>query len=207
MKNQTIFTIGHSRHKIDCFIRLLRYHQCNIIIDVRSLPYSRIAPQFNRHRLSLSLRESKIHYMGFQKEFGARQTSSYLLDSNGKVDFDKVRLSSSFKDGIARLTRGLDLGYRIALMCSEANPFECHRFSLISYQIIQEGGLVSHILKDGDHLTGKKAKDKIYYRHTGYPGGIKETNPEKMKAKEIEYSVRLPRDILQNQHYKIPNLF
>ena len=34
------------------------------------------------------------------------------------------------------------------------------------------------------HLTGKKAKDKIYYRHTGYPGGIKETNPEKMKAKD-----------------------
>ena len=33
------------------------------------------------------------------------------------------------------------------------------------------------------HLTGKKATDKIYYRHTGYPGGIKETNPIKMKAK------------------------
>ena len=150
MKNQTIFTIGHSRHKIDCFIKLLRCYQCNIIIDVRSLPYSRIAPQFNRNRLSLSLKENKIHYMDFQNEFGARQTSAYLLDPNGKVDFDKVRLSSSFRDGIARLTRGLDLGYRIALMCSEADPFECHRFSLISYQIIQEGGRVSHILKDGD---------------------------------------------------------
>ena len=88
----------------------MRYHQCNIIIDVRSLPYSRIAPQFNRNRLSLSLRESNIHCMDFQKEFGTRQTSSYLLDPNGKVDFDKVRLSSSFKGGIARLTRGLDLG-------------------------------------------------------------------------------------------------
>ena len=36
---------------------------------------------------------------------------------------------------------------------------------------------------DQVHLTGKKATDKIYYRHTGYPGGIKETNPTKMKAK------------------------
>ena len=36
---------------------------------------------------------------------------------------------------------------------------------------------------DQVYLTGKKAKDKIYYRHTGYPGGIKETNPEKMKDK------------------------
>ena len=233
MKNQTIFTIGHSRHKIDCFIRLLRYHQCNIIIDVRSLPYSRIAPQFNRNRLSLSLRESKIHYMDFQKEFGARQTSSYLLDSNGKVDFDKVRLSSSFKDGIARLTRGLDLGYRIALMCSEANPFECHRFSLISYQIIQEGGLVSHILKDGDLKENAKMEDELIskyknklprsdlfkqitrkdqiekaYRLRGKDIAFSlAEQKEKMKAKEIEYSVRLPCDILQNQHYKIPNLF
>ena len=39
------------------------------------------------------------------------------------------------------------------------------------------------INSDDIFLTGKKAKDKIYYRHTGYPGGIKETNPEKMKAK------------------------
>ena len=41
------------------------------------------------------------------------------------------------------------------------------------------------IIINADHvyLTGKKAKDKIYYRHTGYPGGIKETNPEKLKIK------------------------
>ena len=32
-------------------------------------------------------------------------------------------------------------------------------------------------------LTGKKASDKIYYKHTGYPGGIKETNSIKMKEK------------------------
>ena len=36
---------------------------------------------------------------------------------------------------------------------------------------------------DHVHLTGKKTTEKIYYRHTGYPGGIKETNPTKMKAK------------------------
>ena len=41
------------------------------------------------------------------------------------------------------------------------------------------------IIVNADHvlLTGKKAKDKTYYRHTGYPGGIKETNPENMKDK------------------------
>ena len=39
------------------------------------------------------------------------------------------------------------------------------------------------INSDHVHLTGKKPTDKIYYRHTGYPGGIKETNSIKMKAK------------------------
>jgi ribosomal protein L13, bacterial type len=39
------------------------------------------------------------------------------------------------------------------------------------------------------HLKGKKADNKIYYRHTGFPGGIKETTPNKMieknKSEEI----------------------
>ena len=162
--------------------------------------------------------------MDFQNEFGARQTSAYLLDPNGKVDFDKVRLSSSFRDGIARLTRGLDLGYRIALMCSEGDPFECHRFSLISYQIIQEGGRVSHILKDGDLKENGKMEDELIskyknklpqsdlfkqitrkdqiekaYRLRGKDIAFSlAEQKEKMKAKEIQYSVLLPGDILQN---------
>ena len=39
------------------------------------------------------------------------------------------------------------------------------------------------INSDKVYLTGKKSNNKIYYRHTGFPGGIKETNPTKMKNK------------------------
>jgi large subunit ribosomal protein L13 len=54
-------------------------------------------------------------------------------------------------------------------------------------------------------LTGKKMKDKIYYHHTGYPGGIKEMNAEKLLAKKptemIRMAVRgmLPKNSLGRQ--------
>ena len=40
-------------------------------------------------------------------------------------------------------------------------------------------------------FTGKKFTDKIYYRHTGYPGGIKETTPEKLHSKKPGEALKL----------------
>ena len=149
MPNRKVFTIGHSTHDIDDFIGLLKKHKVDCLIDVRSQPYSRIAPQFNKDRLSSELKSHKILYAHFEEEFGARHTKSSLLDKNNKVDFDKVRASLEFKQGIQRLRKALDLEYTIVLMCSEANPFDCHRFSMISYQLREEVE-VCHILKDGN---------------------------------------------------------
>lgn len=149
MPNQRVLTIGHSKHKIDDFIELLKKHKVDCLIDVRSQPYSRIAPQFNKEGLSSALKSAEILYAHFEQEFGARHTKPALLDENNKVDFDKVRESTKFKQGIQRLRKALDLGYTIALMCSEAEPFDCHRFSMISYQLRKEVE-VSHILKDGN---------------------------------------------------------
>ena len=104
-------------------------------------------------------------YTHFEKEFGARHTNPPLLDKDRKVDFDKVRASAEFKQGIHRLKKGLDLGYTIALMCSEANPFDCHRFSLISYQLIKEGGQVCHILKNGDLKENEKLEEELINKY------------------------------------------
>lgn len=150
MPSQKVFTIGHSTHDIDDFIELLKKHEVNCLIDVRSQPYSRIAPQFNKEKLISDLKSYKILYAHFEKEFGARHTSHALLDADNKVDFDKVRGSAEFQQGVERLKKALDLGYTIALMCSEANPFDCHRFSMISYQLIRENLEVSHILREGN---------------------------------------------------------
>ena len=49
------------------------------------------------------------------------------------------------------------------------------------------------IVKNIEHIkfTGNKFENKKYYRHTGYPGGIKETTPEKISEKKPEQILKL----------------
>ncbi len=148
MYTNLIYTVGHSNHDIDYFRELLEYFGINCLIDVRSVPSSAYNPQFNKEPLSAYLKRCDVMYLHFGHEFGARHTESEVLDNSGKVDFDKVRQSTFFLSGVERLKTGLNKGYTIALMCSEAEPFDCHRFSLISYYLVRNGFTVKHILKD-----------------------------------------------------------
>lgn len=165
MPDETVFTIGHSRHEIEHFTDLLNKFGVNCVIDVRSSPYSRIAPQYNKDTLGSTLKDNNILYLHFEKEFGARHTRPSLLNEDGKVDFEKVRQTDEFKQGLARLKNGLELGYKIVLMCSEANPFDCHRFSMISYQLIKEGLRVNHILENGDFVENSRLEDQLLEKY------------------------------------------
>lgn len=143
-----IYTVGHSTHEINYFVELLMHFNINCLIDVRSVAASKYNPQFNKEFLSNFLKKKGIVYLHFAKEFGARHTNPELLDEDGKVDFDKVRASFEFKNGISRLLNGIEKGFTITLMCSESEPIECHRFSMISVALEKEGFEVFHILKD-----------------------------------------------------------
>ena len=146
--NSLVYTIGHSNHTIDFFKELLDSCNVNCLIDVRSVPASAYNPQYNKEYLSNYLKYNNITYLHFGDEFGARHTEKGLLDDFGKVDFDKVRKTGKFLLGVERLKDGLSKGFTVALMCSEAEPFDCHRFSLISYYLVRNGFIVKHILKD-----------------------------------------------------------
>jgi uncharacterized protein (DUF488 family) len=165
MADSLVFTLGHSTHDIESFIDLLSKYDITCLIDVRSAPYSRIAPQFNKETLSSTLKDRNILYVHFEKEFGARHTKPSLLDEEGKVDFDKVRATAEFQQGIERLKKSLQLGYKVALMCSEANPFDCHRFSMISYQLAREGMQVRHILADGTVLENRALEEQLLQKY------------------------------------------
>ena len=165
MTNNLVFTIGHSTHEINAFLGLLSRYGINCLIDVRSAPYSRIAPQFNKEALSATLKEAGILYTHFEKEFGARHTRPSLLDEEGKVDFDKVRASAEFQQGVQRLQKALDLGYKVALMCSEGNPFDCHRFSMITYQLVKEGLQVQHILAEGEAVDNSVLEAQLLQKY------------------------------------------
>ncbi len=156
MDKPIIYTIGHSTHPLNFFLSLLREYQVNCLVDVRSVAASRYNPQYNKEPLSNFLKNNGIIHMHFPEEFGARQTDANLLDENGKVDFAKVRRSLNFKNGVDRLWLGITKGYTIALMCSESDPFDCHRFSMITVALEEAGFEVLHIMKD---ITLKSTSD------------------------------------------------
>lgn len=129
-------------------MELLQSYNINCLIDARSVPHSSYTPHFNKENLQNYLKSQNILYLHFGKEFGAFHEESDVLDEQGNVDFEKVRKTKDFLTGVERLRNGIDKGYTIAIMCSEAEPFDCHRFSLLSYHLARSGFDVKHILKD-----------------------------------------------------------
>ncbi len=149
MPNKIIYTIGHSTHELGDFLSILTKYSINCIVDVRSAPFSSRVPHFNKEDLRQQMEKHGIVYLHLPKAFGARQKDTKLLNETGRVDFEKVRQTDSFKEGIDKLHRCIEQALTVSLMCSEANPLDCHRFSMISYQLVKDDFLVKHILKDG----------------------------------------------------------
>lgn len=148
MSRPIIYTIGHSTHQLDYFLDLLRRYSINCLVDIRSVPASAYNNQFNKEPFRAFLRKNDIYYLTFADEFGARKTDSDLLDKNRQLDFEKVRNSLLFKQGVERIWQGIEKKFVIAIMCSEAEPLDCHRFSMVSVGLENEGIEVRHILKD-----------------------------------------------------------
>jgi uncharacterized protein (DUF488 family) len=165
MIKPAIYTIGHSTHPIDFFLELLKSYSINCIVDVRSIAASSYNPQYNEEAISAALSAANIKYLHFAEEFGARHTDPDLLDDEGKVDFELVRKSWNFKNGVERLWQGQEKGYVIALMCSESEPFDCHRFSMISYALEGEGFEVKHILKDKSIKTNIELEEQLLKKY------------------------------------------
>lgn len=166
MKNEIIYTIGHSNHEPEAFADLLQHFGVNCVIDVRSIPASGRFPQFNKAALSEFLNSKNIRYLHFGKEFGARHTAPELLDGEGKVDFEKVRQTEDFKNGVERLRAGLDKGFTIALMCSEAEPFDCHRFAMLSGFLERSGFEMKHILRDKTLKTNVQLENRLLKKYS-----------------------------------------
>jgi uncharacterized protein (DUF488 family) len=142
-----IYTIGHSTQSIERLIELLKSHSITAICDVRSQPYSRMNPQFNREPLKDALRAAGIKYVFLGKELGARSEDRSCY-RNGQVHYDLLAQADLFKHGIDRVKEGAR-SYRVALLCAEKEPLECHRTILVSRRLFEEGLLIKHILGDG----------------------------------------------------------
>lgn len=143
----TVLTIGHSTRPLDVFLDLLVQHGVTAVADVRSVPYSRWQPQFNQGPLRSALAKRNISYVFLGKELGARsEDRSCYVD--GRVQYRRLAATDAFKQGLARVIDG-SRKERIALMCAEAEPLDCHRTILVTREIVAAGIAVLHVLPNG----------------------------------------------------------
>jgi len=165
---ETVYTIGHSNHSLERFVLLLKQHHIEALCDVRSHPYSRMYPQFNREALAPALRKEGIEYVFLGKELGARSDDPACY-RQGKVQYGCLAQTALFRKGIDDLRERTKTHY-LALMCAEKDPLDCHRAILISRYLCSLGITVEHILADGS-LEGHKRAVTRLLRQLGLPEG------------------------------------
>jgi len=162
----SVYTIGHSTHSAEVFLALLRQHGVEAVADVRSSPFSRFNPQFNRELLEQFLKANGIRYVFLGKELGARsEDRSCYLD--GRVQYGRLAQTPLFQSGLDRVLQGA-AKYRVALMCAEKEPLECHRTLLVARALAERGQPVLHIHADG-HLESHEAAMERLLDVTGLP--------------------------------------
>jgi len=163
MTEAQIFSIGHSNHSLDKFLSLLESSKINMVVDVRSAPFSRMFPQFNQETLKKSLGENSIGYLFLGDQIGGRSNDpeDYL---DGQVLYKALAQKEGFKNGIERLKEG-SAKYRIALMCSEKEPLDCHRTLLVSQALSSHDIPVGHIHADGTVEAHKDALARLLTLH------------------------------------------
>ena len=154
-----VLTIGHSTHSLEAFAALLRQHGVTALADVRSAPYSRFNPQFNREAIEQSLAAHGIKYVFMGRELGARSEDRSCYE-NGRVQYARLARTDLFRGGIERVVRGAN-EHRIALMCAEKEPLECHRTLLVARALADLGINVQHILADGRLESHEAAMERL----------------------------------------------
>jgi uncharacterized protein (DUF488 family) len=160
-----LYTIGHSNHPVDELTGLLAAHGIIQVVDVRSSPFSRFNPQFNRKSLEQYLAAQGMQYIYMGDTLGGRPKDPLCYkhhavpasakDIEAEIDYAAVMQRPWFIEGIQAL---LDLARQqpTCILCSEKDPAACHRHQLITRYLIKShpGVTTWHILADGSLVNG-----------------------------------------------------
>ncbi|MHB1018540.1 MAG: DUF488 domain-containing protein [Coriobacteriia bacterium] len=150
---------------IERFVEVLTERNIGALIDVRSNPYSRMFPEYNKEHLAGILESSGIAYRNYKDGFGAQQDNEawHAVDANGHryLDFELFAASDVFIDSAAKVEKGIDLGHTPILMCAENDPVTCHRAILVSRWFHENGYQVEHIYLEGKQRIACKTQEGI----------------------------------------------
>jgi uncharacterized protein (DUF488 family) len=155
-----LWSVGHSNHELPQFVDLLPGAGVEAVADVRSAPYSRRLPQFNRPGLEAALGDAGIAYVFLGDLLGGRPADSALYDADGRTDYERVRQTDFFRAGLERLLRGAER-YAVAMMCSEDDPLDCHRGLMITPALGERGVAPLHLRKDGSVETTPEMERRL----------------------------------------------
>lgn len=164
-KNLTVWTVGHSNQSFEQFLDLLKRHQIDDVVDVRSSPYSRYAAHFNREAIEDALARHRIRYVFLGDLIGGRPSETKFYDSEGYVLYDRLAESTQFRKGLDRLVEEIEM-YRTAILCGEEDPTGCHRRRLIGRLLAEKGVAVRHIRGDGRAQTESEIAEEEELRST-----------------------------------------
>jgi uncharacterized protein (DUF488 family) len=159
LKDLTVFTIGHSTHSYEHFLSLLRTSGITAVADVRTTPFSRHFPHFNEAALRSELKLDGISYVFLGKELGGRPSGQNFY-CDGVADYEKMAKTEIFASGINRVIEGAKK-FRVALMCSEHDPLDCHRCLLVGRALSREGISLVHILGDRSSVSHEAVEEKL----------------------------------------------
>jgi len=176
----SVLTIGHSTHTWERFATLLRDADVTAVADVRTSPYSRRFPHFNRDELRENLRQAAVLYVFLGNELGGRPQDPKFY-SNGVADYEKMAKTAAFGRGLGRVIEGAK-SYRIALLCSERDPLNCHRCLLVGRALSENGVRISHILDGGELMTQADIEDKLLEFYNRGAGDLFLPHPDRLAA-------------------------
>jgi uncharacterized protein (DUF488 family) len=160
----SFFTLGHSNHPIETWLNLVRQHGVEVVVDIRSSPYSKYAPQFDKVDIQRSLEDAGFRYLFLGAELGGRPANTAYYDASGHVLYSRLRNDTHFLAAIERLETGMER-FHVALLCGEENPAHCHRRLLIGRVLTERGHTMLHIRGDGrlesDDIVAAEARKPL----------------------------------------------
>ena len=164
-----ILSIGHSDHDPQAFLDLLGANRVEVLVDVRSHPYSRRLPHFSRSALEQALRRAGLRYLYLGEQLGGRPLGNVFAQMRGR-GYAAMAATPAFKQAIERVVTGAGC-FRVALMCAERDPMDCHRALLVGRALAREGATLAHIHYDG-RVEPQNDLDQRLLESAGHAGGV-----------------------------------
>jgi uncharacterized protein (DUF488 family) len=194
-----LFTIGHSNLSIEAFVCLLQKHGITAVADVRSHPYSRYLPHFNKSEIKDSLSSAGIPYVFLGKELGARPEDLSCYDLGGKALYERIAATTLFSEGIQRLLKGA-ASYQLSLMCAEKDPITCHRTILVCHKLKDFNVQINHILSDGNLESHPDLEARLLSKFN--KGKKPSDEPIQLSLFELEPHVKTEIVDLESAYYR-----